>query len=351
MNAAITKKYKWAIETILSELTPEEAESLEPQLQPLRIYINDIGRFHTPQIFVSKFRKFLEARDRIIALSLHLEEGGFTAEARQYQDAINSILEQVLDLLSNGLGKTRDITEDIEDIIDKVEKARSINNIRSLSEIFVQAGRSMVQKTRSLQDGLSKLSNELTRCKSQIEDLETQLVETREKAEHDHLTKLRNRRAFERDLDEAVERAHRFKNPMCLLLLDLDHFKNINDTYGHQVGDDVLVNFARLIQGSLRDFDLIYRLGGDEFAVIFSGCTLERAAKVGERVRKFLAEHQYRDQDLEFSLTMSAGLAQLTKGENGPSLYKRTDGELYRAKHGGRNRVSVAERREPVKEN
>ena len=350
MSSPIEKKFKWAVETIFSELTIEDDESLDPLLQPLRIYVNDIGRFHTPQIFVSKFRKFMEARDRVMALNQHLQHQGLASEAREYQDAINHILDQVVSLVSGAMDNTVGSAVEFEQIIEKVEKARSINNVRGLSDIFVQAGKSMVQKTRGIHKGLSKLSDELTRCKTQIEDLETKLVETKAKAEHDHLTQLRNRRAFDRDLDEAIERAHRFKNPLCLLLLDLDHFKDINDTYGHQVGDDVLVNFGKLIQSSLRDFDLIYRLGGDEFAVIFSGCTLERATKVGERVRKFLADHPYLEQDLEFTLTMSGGLTQLTQAENGPTLYKRSDEQLYVAKHDGRNKVAIDKRTDPTPE-
>jgi len=343
MTNSIEKKYLDTIEAIFRELTPDtlESDTLEPLLQPLRIYVGDIARFHTDQIFTAKLRKFLEARDRIITLTRDLEDKGLLEEALKYQQEVNKVLDQVLGLLSSGMRDGSRIQEDLEVIIRKVEEAKSLNTVRALSEAVIEAGRAVQDRQHSIRNGLEKLTEELTRCKTQIEDLESQLEDTRVKAERDHLTQLRNRMAFDRDLVEAINRAHRFQNPLCLLLLDLDNFKEINDEYGHQIGDDVLVNFARLLETSLRDFDLTYRIGGDEFAVLFSGCSLKRARSVGERVRKYLADHRYRVDGHDFRLTISGGLVALAEGETADILYKRADEQLYAAKQEGRDRVEA----------
>lgn len=339
MGSNTEKKLKEAFETIFNELSIEDNDGLEALLQPLRIYVGDIGRFHTQQIFVSKFRKFLEMRDQALASIAVLEEQGQTENARRYQEEINLILDQVLELLTRNMNDTDSISQNLENIVEKLEKAKTINNVRALTDAFVNAGREMVEGSRTIRDGLAKLSTELHRCKAQIEDLESELEDTKSQADQDHLTQLGNRRAFDRDFNEAVDRAHRFNNPLCLLLIDLDNFKEVNDTYGHQVGDDVLVNFGKLIKTSLRDFDLTYRIGGDEFSVIFSGCNLSRAQGVGDRLRQFLAKHQYKVGDVEFRLTLSGGLAQLAEGETAKQFYKRTDRCLYTAKSQGRNQI------------
>ncbi len=341
MASQIEKKYKETIEAIFRELTPEdlEQEVLEPLLQPLRIYVNDIARFHTAQIFTAKFRKFLATRDRVVTLTQELAHHGLLEEARRYQQQINQILDQALSLLNRGLEDSASLTEDIDAIIAKIEEAKNINTVRALSEAVIDAGREVRDRQDSIREGLTKLTAELTNCRNQIDDLESQLADTRVKAERDHLTGLRNRRAFDRDLEEAIERAHRFENPLCLLILDLDHFKKINDDYDKRIGDDVLINFARLLESSLRDFDLTYRIAGDKFAVVFSGCPLKRAQSVGERVRKYLADHRYRIDDHEFRLTISGGLAELKPGDDARSLLQRADQQLDSAKNEGRNRV------------
>lgn len=174
------------------------------------------------------------------------------------------------------------------------------------------------------------------------------LQETMEKLsynmDHDALTGLANRRAFDRTLDIEIERARRSKSPVSLTLLDLDNFKRVNDTYGHSTGDIVLATVGGIISSQTRRYDLAARFGGEEFALILSGATLVRARKVVERILEEIREVRYTAPDgTEFMVTCSAGLT-CYKGSVPMSVRKMidlSDKALYEAKDAGKDQVVV----------
>jgi diguanylate cyclase (GGDEF)-like protein len=161
-------------------------------------------------------------------------------------------------------------------------------------------------------------------------------------AREDPLTRLGNRRAFEQDLDLLEARVLRYAHRYCMAVLDVDHFKAYNDTYGHQAGDVVLQAFAALQQDHIRAGDALYRFGGDEFVCVFPEQSLESGTKVIERMRVALERlaiaHTGNPPGV---LTFSAGLAVLDPGhiESAKAVLKEADAALYRAKQLGRNRV------------
>lgn len=161
-------------------------------------------------------------------------------------------------------------------------------------------------------------------------------------ANYDYLTSLPNRRHFmERGIEE-VARATRYSNPVSLLILDVDHFKRINDTHGHHTGDAALKAIATCSQECLREMDIIGRLGGEEFAVILPETKDEGAWEVAERLRQSIESQPVTTKDgNSIQLTASIGLATLPAGMeiNLDTLLTQADEALYRAKHSGRNRV------------
>ncbi|MBA3032213.1 MAG: diguanylate cyclase [Gammaproteobacteria bacterium] len=164
----------------------------------------------------------------------------------------------------------------------------------------------------------------------------------RELATTDALTGVANRRQFLALAEVELARVQRFAQPAALLMLDLDHFKRINDTYGHAAGDAVLVDFAATVHDALRQVDCVSRLGGEEFAVLLTGCTVEDARMFAERLRQLVAERKvsYDEQDIE--VTVSIGIASMQRADVSPeSVLERADAALYRAKAAGRNRVEV----------
>lgn len=157
----------------------------------------------------------------------------------------------------------------------------------------------------------------------------------------DESTQIFNRRYFQMRLDDELKRSRRYKLPVSLMMLDLDHFKRINDCFGHAVGDEVLRELATLLVHSLRETETIARYGGEEFVVILPTTNADEAAVAAERVRRTIAEHRFASRDgLSLSVTVSIGLATCpTNSENPSQLLVLVDRALYAAKHGGRNRV------------
>lgn len=154
-------------------------------------------------------------------------------------------------------------------------------------------------------------------------------------AESDPLTGIPNRRKFHSQLQLEIRRAERHKRVLSLLTLDIDFFKQINDSHGHDIGDAVLVEFVRLLQGRLRVTDLLARTGGEEFQVMLPETTLPNARMLAEKVVQAIREHRF---DTVGQVTVSIGLATWQQGEAAGELIKRSDHMLYRAKSAGRDR-------------
>lgn len=159
----------------------------------------------------------------------------------------------------------------------------------------------------------------------------------------DELTGLGNKRALQSDLHREAERAVRNKKPFSLMLLDIDHFKKINDTHGHPAGDHVLKNLARTLQSCARQSDLCFRYGGEEFLVILDNASSLQAALISERFRCVIAEQNIYFGNKAIPVTASIGCATFRPGEPLENLIARADKALYSAKGTGRNKCVCAE--------
>ena len=176
-------------------------------------------------------------------------------------------------------------------------------------------------------------------------ELKQYLDSCQEAAFTDHLTGLANRRRFERQLEREVARTERYNRPFCLLLVDIDNFKDVNDTYGHDAGDEALRRVANVIQSGTRGIDTGARIGGDEFAVILPETDLVRGLEVAERLRASVAAL---DLGPAGRVTASLGVAELPAcARTNEELRTAADAALYEAKRSGRDRAASA----PVSEN
>ncbi|MGI6855862.1 GGDEF domain-containing protein [Mesorhizobium sp. 1B3] len=155
----------------------------------------------------------------------------------------------------------------------------------------------------------------------------------------DALTGMHNRRYFDDALREYIEEFRRINRPVGLMLLDLDHFKQVNDTYGHDVGDEVLRAVATCLKGVTRYHDVAARLGGEEFAVVTPNMDGERLTKFAERIRGAIANMAIQSGNARLNVTTSLGLAVWDGKETAEEFYRRADRLLYQAKSMGRNRI------------
>ncbi len=162
----------------------------------------------------------------------------------------------------------------------------------------------------------------------------------------DGLTGIHNRRWLDETLHRLVERHERDGQPMCLALIDIDHFKKFNDGHGHDVGDIVLSTVAATLAQNLRPTDLVARFGGEEFVILFPDTTPVEALNAGERVREVVAQTAAKLPDGRElpHVTISMGIATLVPGDKPAALLKAADVAMYDAKHAGRNRVKLASR-------
>ena len=158
----------------------------------------------------------------------------------------------------------------------------------------------------------------------------------------DGLTKLYNSRSFYSQLETEVDRFNRYKHPLSLLLLDLDHFKDYNDTYGHLEGDKILVHFSRIIKSCLRANDTAYRYGGEEFTVILPETGGDEAGTVAQRIRSALEVERFSPVDgKKVKITISIGVTEYQPKEELSTFIQRADRAMYRSKQKGRNMVSM----------
>jgi diguanylate cyclase (GGDEF)-like protein len=159
----------------------------------------------------------------------------------------------------------------------------------------------------------------------------------RDQATHDALTGSWNRRAFVEIIQREIERARRENSSFALLMLDLDHFKQINDTMGHQTGDRVLQEVTRRVQSVIRTYDSVGRYGGEEFLVLVPGYDCQLALDMGERIRLSISTKPFAVDPHPITLTISIGIACIASDPDVENLIHRADGALYRAKTEGRN--------------
>ena len=182
---------------------------------------------------------------------------------------------------------------------------------------------------------IQELQEQLRELKRQVSDLTHQVLT-------DNLTGLYNHRHFSQALDKELERTHRTGQATALIMVDLDHFKKVNDTYGHEAGNQVLITTARLLQQAIRKLDIPCRYGGEEFAIILPSTDLLTSSQVAERLRALVENTVFAvATDADIRLTTSVGVDVYTNNhqETAEEFIQRVDALLYQAKRGGRNRV------------
>lgn len=181
--------------------------------------------------------------------------------------------------------------------------------------------------------------NRADKLHSMAEDLSARSESLEHAALTDGLTGMQNRRYFDDALDEYLAEFSRIKKPLGMMILDLDHFKNVNDTYGHDVGDEVLRRVAQCLQEFTRYHDIVARLGGEEFVIVAPNLSQENIVRLADRIRVAISDLTIATGNVSLKVTVSIGIAVWDSLESGEDFYRRADKKLYNAKRSGRNRV------------
>jgi len=237
----------------------------------------------------------------------------------------------------------------VQDIQSTVEAAPESSQLKQQIQGRLDAIRKHLdqyretEETRQLQleIQLAHLNSRVHGMENEGEKLRQRLQEKHEQAVRDPLTGLHNRLAYDERAMQEFARWKRYGKPMVLMMIDVDHFKNINDTYGHKAGDKALVLIAEQLRNHLRESDFLARFGGEEFVVLMPETDLEAAVIAAEKLRAAVEQCQFHYQNTHVGITVSAGLAQLCKDDNPESLFQRADEAMYRAKEAGRNQCLI----------
>ncbi len=237
----------------------------------------------------------------------------------------------------------------VQDIQSKVEAAPESSQLKqqiqgrldAIRKHFEQYRETEETRQQQLEIQLAHLNSRVHGMENEGEKLRQRLQEKHEQAVRDPLTGLHNRLAYDERVMQEFARWKRYGQSMVLMMIDVDHFKHVNDTYGHKAGDKALVLIADQLRNHLRESDFLARFGGEEFVVLMPETDIASAVVAAEKLRAAVEKCQFHYQNTQISITFSAGLAQLRKNDNPESLFQRADKAMYCAKEAGRNQCLI----------
>ena len=256
-------------------------------------------------------------------------------KARLINQRIEASVRQALSMLNTIGAEARHYSETLGETAATLGDAGELARVRDVI-------RSVVSETQEMMERSTLLEHELTRSSAEIRALRKQVEDISREALTDALTGIGNRKLFDQRLKQFVGTALENGTDLSLLMLDIDHFKTVNDRWGHQLGDEVLQLVAGALIDGIKGRDQAARYGGEEFAILLPGTRLADAAKVGDQLRLSVSGRPVIRRDTRETLgsvTISVGVACFRPGESPPRFVERADTALYRAKQEGRNRV------------
>ncbi len=248
---------------------------------------------------------------------------------------VANILGMVVDLA----GKTAISNNSLENHMKNLSVSKTPSEILHIASEIISETRSFVDETKKFEATLSTSSHVIQTLKHELDD-------ARRQASKDSLTGLNNRRMFDKVISTAIDSNVNEQEPFCLLLLDVDNFKEINDNHGHIVGDKVLIGISNVLKKHMRGSDYLCRYGGEEFAVIMTETHITGAFSVAENLRKSIDKlrlKQVKTGDQIGKVTISLGIACYRNGESAAEIIDRCDTAMYRAKSLGKNRTVIAD--------
>ncbi|HCK33467.1 MAG: GGDEF domain-containing protein [Micavibrio sp.] len=260
----------------------------------------------------------------------------------QAEETILSIMQEVSGIVGEAESATGEYGKSLAQSNKELGDVKSIEDLKKVVT-------AMASDTKKMREKNSNLEIELATTSQRMESLRVEVETAKEEAKTDGLTKLINRKAFDATLKDHIKKSVDDNTAISLLMLDIDYFKKFNDTYGHQVGDQVLKLVARTLVEGIKGKDIAARYGGEEFSVILPETNLTGAVMVGNALRKAIANKELVNKNTGDTLghvTISVGAAEALRNEKIESLVERADKALYAAKGKGRDQVCAAPKSE-----
>lgn len=271
------------------------------------------------------------------------KQGNLKHSLLEAKATIKNMMATFIDRMSEMTASTGEYHNKIEKYTEEIGHTEDINKLNQILGNLMKDTRGMQLDMMRSRDELELAHKQVKEAEEKIQQLEMELDKVSELVHEDHLTGTLNRRGMEEAFERELSRADRLNVPLCVSLLDIDHFKRLNDTYGHDAGDEALIHLVRVVKEALRPTDVIARFGGEEFVIILPEAGMDEAVMVMTRVQRHLTKNFFMHDNQRLLITFSAGVALRGAGEGAESMITRADKALYQAKEAGRNRVVSAD--------
>jgi diguanylate cyclase len=293
--------------------------------EKLRVVIDDVlarSQCVTPELNNSLYEKYIAIDQKLIVDKIRGE--------------LRAILEKILSHISDAGGQVNSFGEVIKKYSQDLKEDLDVEAVSKVVEGILSETRAIVQSGQRIKERLQATTNE-------VEMLNRDLEQIKEQATTDLLTGIKNRRYLTAAFHEEAKQADDTKGDLCIIFADIDHFKNINDTYGHLVGDKVLRIIAEVLKECVKGKDLVVRYGGEEFMILLPETPLKGAVILAEKICNYFKNLNWKRKDSSRFIGpvhLSFGVAQYRTGESMESIIQRADRALYKSKQDGRCRVT-----------
>lgn len=353
-------KYFGELDTKDLKKTIEGLKEIEHSLENSNCDLDQLSRLlvasFVPSIASSVNEQIADLSDRLRSKPSILQEGSIEAEiksaialrialdkqsVRDMVEAIDGVLDKLSSRLINMIEKSDNSNAEIQKIKHELESynERTDKNFKLAHNKLFTIALALEKNTAVLSQDLNAHNEDVILMSKKIKSLELELEAARKEAQEDFLTKIYNRRALDQFLDLKEGEYERYERNFSVVLFDLDHFKSINDNYGHEAGDAVLVAFGKILKKECRNVDVVGRFGGEEFIAILGDTDIDGAVVFANKVREHIKRAKFMYKGSRIEVTVSAGAAERNMHTSLKNLLAATDKLLYHAKANGRNRV------------
>ncbi|MEA3552816.1 MAG: diguanylate cyclase [Campylobacterota bacterium] len=313
-------------------LKPSISLSFSDDLQAFSIKIGDSPSLIFEESIQQEMEKFIENRfevdKKIVAQK--------TADIARLITLMSKYLGDAIDSSKNGSSNVSSIKDEIQSISVAGSTKEELNKLQAK---LVQAAITIENEMTSVNENLSTGKNEVKKLESRIKELETELLDTKEKSAKDHLTGTLVRSAYETEIDRLDKIYKRGGQDFAIVFFDIDHFKKVNDDYGHDGGDIVLKTFASLLLKLTRDTDIIGRYGGEEFVAALHYKDISELEAYVSRIKSVVSKNKFLYNSHKIQITLSAGVELRSNNKTASQTISNADKSLYKAKNSGRNKI------------
>jgi len=274
---------------------------------------------------------------------LIFKQGKLRHGLAEAKDTLKQMATTFVERLGEMTRHTGEFHQKMEGYQEKIRSTEDITELNVVLDRLMQDTRAMQLDALRSHEDLKASQKKVDEAEQRIRQLTSELDEASEMAQNDYLTGALNRRGMNEALEREFSRSDRTQAKLCVAIMDIDHFKKLNDSLGHEAGDVALAHLAKVTKSALRPTDVLARYGGEEFVIILPETGLEEGKRVMARVQRELTKNFFLHNNERVLITFSAGVAERLADEPPVATMKRADMALYEAKHSGRNRVVGAD--------